>query len=46
MSKGQEKLALWLPGMAANGPFSTRVMSERMITLLVVLQANRPRVWS
>ena len=46
MSKGQGKFALWLPGIAAKGPFSTRVMSERITTLLVLLQANRPCVWS
>ena len=41
ISKGQEKLALWLPGITANGPSSTLVMSERIATLLVLLQANR-----
>jgi hypothetical protein len=41
MSKGQETLALWLPGIAANGPFSSLVISERIATLLVLEQANR-----
>ena len=38
---GQGKLALWLPGIAAKGPFSIWVMSERIITLLVLRHTNR-----